>query len=183
MNRLINRLPVTVTIDNAEYPIDTDFRVCLMILSAFKDVELTDHEKIGIMLLNLYGGLPHDYEAAVNKAIEFLCCGDVTEYKQTSKLYDFEQDDKYIYAALLQKNIDLNKIEHMHWWTFMSHFTEIGECAFSRIVYLRSQHSKGKLSKDERKECDKIGWDIIRIKDPAFEAQREEIEKYIFGKD
>lgn len=40
-----------------------------------------------------------------------------------SRIYDFEQDDAYIYAAFVsQYGIDLNDVEYMHWWKFRALF-------------------------------------------------------------
>jgi hypothetical protein len=99
----------------------------------------------------------------VKMAIWFLNCGKEKENKSNdNKILDFEIDSNYIYNAFLKKGIDLDATD-LHWWHFMGHFSELPECFLTRLLYLRSRRSKGILTKDERKECANIGWDVILI--------------------
>ena len=50
MNALVNKFPTKLKIDEIEYEINTNFRICLDIILAFEDEELTGYEKIAIML-------------------------------------------------------------------------------------------------------------------------------------
>ena len=39
------------------------------------------------------------------------------------RIYDFEHDDDYIYAAFMaQYHLDLQKVEYLHWWKFHALF-------------------------------------------------------------
>lgn len=181
MNRLINKAPKSITIDGADYKINTNFRDVLQTVQALNDKDLTDSEKIEILIHNIYDEIPSDIEKAIKEAISFLRCGkEIDDNKEAENLCDFDKDADYIYQAMLKKGIDLDTHDDLHWWTFMSHFAEIGESTFSRIVYLRMRKNRGKLTKDERKECDSIGWNVINMQDGSLD---DEILAYLQGKD
>jgi len=181
MNRLINKAPESIIIDEIEYPINTDFRDCLITVQALQDDDLTNEEKAEILIENFYDVVPDDLEKALEKAMEFYRCGKDSDNNQSNeKVCDFERDADYIYSALLKKGIDLDKCDNMHWWTFMSHFSEIDNSTFNRIVYLRMKNKKGKLTKEEREECDHLGWNVINMRD---NSKDDDIEAYLLGDD
>lgn len=142
---------------------------------------LTSWEKAEILIENLYcAPYPGNIQEAVNQGIKFLMCGEDEGSKNHERLCDFQKDGKYIYEALLKQGLDLDKANNLHWWTFMAHFAEIPASTFSRIVYLRMQSNHGKLTKDERAECERIGWHIIDL-DGLTSGEREAYDEYVFG--
>ena len=41
--------------------------------------------------------------------------------------------------------------KHLHWWTFLSAYMEIGECTFAQIVHIRNMKAHGRrLSKQDQ---------------------------------
>lgn len=162
INRLLQRAPKSVMIAGTEYAINTSYRDCLFTIEQLQSSEFEPEEKLEILINNMYLEDPHDLQEAAEKALWFLRCGE--EYKESNQpeLCDFAQDSVYIYNAFLKSNINLDD-EDMHWWTFMSRFAELPESFFSRLVYLRAQKKKGKLTKDEKSECARIGYDVIEI--------------------
>jgi hypothetical protein len=182
MSKLLDRFPSSIIVDNVEYQILTDFRCCLECIAALTDVTLTDAEKIDILLYSIDDDIPDNIEQAIIELLKFLSCG--VENKSSTlkeKLCDFEQDADYIYSAMLKKGIDLNEVDYMHWWTFISHFSELPESTFRRIVYLRDQRNKGKLTKEEREEINRFGREVIDLIDPQIEHEREELIKQLRG--
>lgn len=175
MNRLTQKSPSTITIDGVEHKINTNFRDCLKTIQALQDKKLTLDERTGILLYNIYEEIPANVNQAIEKAILFLRRGkEINDDKNIENLCDFEQDANYIYDAILKKGVDLDKCDDLHWWTFMSYFSEIDESMFSRIVYLRSKNNKGKLTKEEKRECSRIGWDIVRMTSEEELKQRQD---------
>lgn len=152
INILTNKLPQAVLINGAEVEVKTNFRSCINIILAFEDVNLTQEEKIYVLLKNLYGYIPeNNIEEYVKKGIEFLNCGEeIVEKENHKRLYSFSQDSKYIYVAMKQSmNVDF---DNLHWWDFVNYFMALDEKSFfSRILYLRQQKNKGKLTKEEKK--------------------------------
>lgn len=157
MNPLTQRLPKAVIVDGVRYGINSDFRNCLKIIMAFEDRNLAEFEKQEIMLRLLFGEeIPPDLEKACHTAVKFLNCGEENNGKEESaayggRLYSFEKDAKFIFTAINQTHgIDLENIDYMHWWKFCWLFMDLNEdCFFSRMLYLRSQKNKGKLTREE----------------------------------
>lgn len=195
MNRLTSKAPEFVKIDDIEYKINTNFRDCLKIILAFEDVNLTQDEQVRVLLYNLYsnedGELSEtlvNYQKAVELGIKFLDCGENnTDKKDNDKprVYSFSQDSKYINSAILNKTngVNLEMIDYLHWWTFVNYFMDMGESQFSNIVHLREQHRKGKLTKEEKQQCEAIGWDVIKLKSNTIsDAEKQGYEDLLSGK-
>lgn len=160
-NPLTDGFPTAVVVGGAEYTIDTDFRTAITIMEAFEDPELTWLDKQDVALALLYGDhIPEDLAAAFDMAVFFLDCGethegwDRGEDPRTDRLYSFQHDARYIYSAIqMTHGIDLAAVGYMHWWRFCYLFQDLREdCYFQRMVYLRSQRARGKLTKAEREE-------------------------------
>lgn len=156
MNVLIDALPTRVEIDGEEYEINSDFRTGLTIMTAFEDNALTGFEKQSIMLELLYPEIPSNRAKAAELAIKFLNCGEESNQggktESSERLYSFTQDSKYILSALKQSyHVDLEKESDLHWWKFSYMFLDLDEnCFFNRLIYLRKQKTKGKLTKEEK---------------------------------
>jgi len=170
-----DKAPDSLTVDGKDYKINTGFRGCILTFQALQAGDLTDWERTEILLENIYCEPPDNIPEAVERAIWFLSGGKPQEKSDKPQIinYDFEQDADLIYSAFLKKNVDLDSVD-MHWWTFLSHFAELPESAFTYIAYLRTQYKRGKLTKEERKDCDRIGWDVIKM---LTEEQRAENER------
>jgi len=157
MNVLIDTLPTAVEIDGEEYELNADFRTGTQIMTAFEDNELTDFEKQSIMLQLLYKEIPQNRVKAQEMAVKFLNCGEVSKVDPASeqdseRLYSFKQDAKYILSAVKQTfSVDLEKETNLHWWKFSYMFLDLDEnCFFCKLIYLRKQKAKNKLSKEEK---------------------------------
>ena len=130
-NLLIDSLPETVTVDGREFPIRSDFRISIMFELLIGDNELTETQKLTQTLHLYYDEIPANHNAAIEQVLNFYACG--KQHKKTggstkkkgitSTLYSFEHDDGMIFAAFYdQYGIDLNEIEHLHWWKFKAMF-------------------------------------------------------------
>ena len=138
MNILIAEVPEYVEIDGIEYKINTDFRIGIMFELLIQDNTLTDMEKVEIALNLYYPEIPHDPIQALEKILWFYRCGKEYDAEspqegtegttQQQAIYSFEHDAEYIYAAFLdQYGIDLQDIEHLHWWKFKALFKGLKE--------------------------------------------------------
>ena len=135
MNILVDLLPTSIEINNKEYEINSDFRTSVLFELLIQDDSIGEDEKI-LMALNLYYPvIPDDIQEAVNKMLWFYRCGkDIKKSKGNNKgksvtrIYSFEHDDDYIYAAFLdQYNVDLQDIKYLHWWKFKAMFNSLKE--------------------------------------------------------
>lgn len=153
---MIGSLPTTLTINDEEYSIRTDFRDILKIISAFGDPELEPEEKVYVCLFILYEDFESisqdDYEAAYKAAIDFIDCGMKPDERKSPRTMDWEQDEPILFPAVNKvAGREVRAVEYLHWWTFMGYFMEISEGVFSSVLNLRRKKARGKkLEKNER---------------------------------
>lgn len=156
MNILIHGLPTAIEIDGQEHEINADYQTGLQILTAFEDPELTTQERYAVMVALLYKTQPANFQDAVRLGVLFLDGGQSPEGKKIAsdgnRYYSFTHDARWIYAGVdrvLQGR--LSRGAFVHWWEFITAFMELPqECMMSRILYLRQQYAKGKLTREER---------------------------------
>ena len=72
--------------------------------------------------------------------------------KGKTRVYSFEYDDDYIYAAFMtQYGIDLQDIEYLHWWKFRAMFHSLtNQNEFVKIMEYRSIEIKSDMSKEQQ---------------------------------
>ena len=183
---MIGVLPTSLVIQDKEYKIRTDYRVALAILSAYNDCELNNFDKFLLTIEMLYIDIPpkDNYKEAYEKAVWFLNMRDVEYNVKQPKLYDWEQDESFIFSAI-NKVIgkEIRNEEYCHWWTFLGYFNEISESTFNTLVCLRNKKTKGiKLTKEEQ-EFYRKNKEIVDLKihptTPEEVAQMSELERLI----
>lgn len=178
MNLLTDQLPTAVEIDGRVYAINTDFRACLRVILAYEDGELTSYEKQLVLLENLYAERPHDLAEAVRVGMRFLNGGREQGEDDNGgpRLYSFQQDAGFIYAAFRQTHgVDL-EIETLHWWKFLTLFMDLGgETTFCNLVSLRKRVKTGKATKDELRAYREMR-DVVDLPEPdtRTSAEREQ---------
>lgn len=150
------QLPTSLEVGGELYKIRTDFRAVLDVLIAMYDPELDEVGHAMVILQIIYpdwGRIPVEYtQEAVNKACEFIDCGQKDDGRPKPKLIDWEQDVAIIIPAVNKAaHFDVREREHLHWWTFFGFFMEIGESTLSSVVHIRRKMKDGKkLEKWER---------------------------------
>ena len=96
---MIGRLPTSLDVGGADYPIETDYRNILVFLAACSDPELSAAEKLEILMKRLYRDgfyqIPQEHmEEAILQAKWFVDCGQEEDDKKTAKkVMDWEQDE------------------------------------------------------------------------------------------
>ena len=159
-NLIVDDLPETVRIDGADYQINWDFRTSVLFEIMMQDDELTDSDKTHEAVHLFYPVIPPDISKAVEKIIWFYKCGRRKnryaaareEGPQMKRVYSFEYDDDYIYAAFMEQyGIDLNDVEGLHWWKFRALLKGLREdCEFVKIMGYRSVEITGKMSNEQK---------------------------------
>lgn len=166
-NILIDFLPNKVKIKNETYEINSDFRVSIIFEMLMDDTEFSDEEKIIQALELYYPVIPSDLDKAVEEILSFYKCGKEEEYRNvgsnsskssTTKIYDFNNDAEYIYAAFLdQYGIDLQDIEYLHWWKFKAMFNGLkSDNKIVEIMGYRSIDLKYIKDEEQRKYYKKL---------------------------
>ena len=177
---MIGSLPKSLMVNGTEYEIRSDYRVGLLLMQAFDDVELDDREKIAVLIECLYvDSIPAEYiQEAINQAVWYLNCGNVYEHQVSdSKKYDWEQDEQLIFSAVNKvAGKEIRALEYMHWWTFIGLFNEIGEGTFSTIVSIRDKRNKHKKLEKWEQEFLRKNPDMVKLKKKLTEKEKEEQE-------
>ena len=182
-------LPTSVEIDGVVCEFKTDFRDILKIFEALNDPDLLDTEKMIVALFLFYKNEAYksNIEFAIKTMFNFINGGSdedaaaSTHSNNTKPLYDWEKDFSIIVAPINRVlGKDIRGLEYLHWWTFLSAFMEIGECAFSTYVSIRDKLNKGKkLEKYEERILKEHREDII-LK-PKVDSVTQSIMDEILG--
>lgn len=145
INVLLDPLPEGYEDENGTfYPMDFDFRIGVQVSLIQDDPELDDIEKILLTQDLIFAGdIPDDPEV-IKECVSFFINGwyqdrHVDKHVKV-KTSDFNVDQWRIYSAFLtQYQIDLNSIEFLHYWVFMGLLSTLDECAYTRVLDIRSK--------------------------------------------
>lgn len=147
MNIITDGLPDCVEIDGGTFYINTDFRVWVKIELLFSD-DVPEGYRLPLALGLAFDVIPENKGEAAEALLAFYSGGKNTEKKTSGKkkksrknrrIYSFEYDSEYIYAAFLQAyGIDLADVQ-MHWFKFKALFAALpDECLMSKIMGWRA---------------------------------------------
>jgi len=182
---MMYELPTTLEIDGIEHPIRTDYRAALDICAALADTEYSDQDRVLALLSILYEDVEKilDYEEAAKKALWFIACGDnSTSQRKTPKLMDWEKDFTLIAAPINRiAGCEIRSLPYMHWWTFISYYYEIGDCAFANIVSIRNKKAKGKKLESWEREFYRENRDKIDLRSGMTAEDKELINSILGG--
>lgn len=190
MNLLIDVVPTGVNIEGEDYEINSDFRTSILFELLMQDHSISDLDKIHIALELYYPIIPNNINLAIEQMLWFYRCGkDIAKSKGSgtgkgaTQIYSFEHDDDYIYAAFLdQYGIDLQDIEHLHWWKFKAMFKNLkGDNEIVKIMGYRSM-DLSKIKDKEQKAYYKKMKDLYKIPIHKDEQEKlDEIEKALLN--
>lgn len=171
---MIGDLPRSLTVGGEDYSIRYGFKDCLNIMAAFEDEELTNEEKLIVMLDVLYETADftdENIEEAIEKAVWFLSGGSPQREKEEKPLSRLEKDEQLIFAAVNEvAHMDIRMDPDIHYWTYLSYIQSISsKSLFASVVRIREKLNKGeKLDKDEKKFY-KDNKEMIDLREPTEE--------------
>ncbi len=155
----IDGLPETVDINGRDYEIRSDFRYSVMFEILMLDNDVPEREKVPKALSIYFPIIPRDRAAAVDKMLWFYKCGKeesgqkqrVAARRSKERIYSFDYDDDYIYAAFMaQYRIDL-ATEPLHWWAFRALFRALSsDNEFVKIMEYRGIEIKDNMTKEQK---------------------------------
>ena len=156
-NILLDKFPT----EYEGFPIDSDFQTGIQILQVMEDKELTEQEQIGVALSLLFlqedkNGNPlpiPDMQTAIEGLMWFLTDWNHDHNSRTDKtrVTDYDIDQWRIYSAFRENyGINLNT-DTLHFWEFMGLLTTLPECAYTRVVDIRTKKITSKMGTDEKK--------------------------------
>ena len=182
-------LPTSVLVNGHEYPIRTDYRAVLDLLTALSDRDMQGEDEREtnyircelirqIMFENPDELLPEDAEEAFKAVSEFIDMGIEPSDKKSPKVMDWEQDATLIIPAVNRVvGHEVRADKYMHWWTFLSAYMEIGECTFSHILSIRQKKATGKKLEKWEQEYIRNNKDIVLLKDKLTDEEKKEREE------
>lgn len=186
-NVMLDRLPT----EYKGYPINSDFRIGIQMFQALSDKNLSEIERIykACELLFDVGGV-EDFPdmATMQDGIQWFLSGwytdnPVKDKDDGRKDMDYDIDQWRIYSAFLtQFGINLNEAD-MHFWVFMGLLSTLEECAFTRIVDIRTKKIDPKMKPSDKEELRKIKerYELEQVEDqltPQEQAEYDVFMKY-----
>lgn len=169
----------SLAVGGIEYAIRTDFRAVLDVLKYFSDPEYEEDEKALIMLRIMFIDWPdvppEQYEEVLKAAAEFIDMGIKNDDTHSPRLMDWEQDAPIILPAVNRSfGSDVRALPHLHWWTFLGAYMEIGESLFSTVLHIRQKKAQGKKLEKHEKEFLQQNRSIVELRKRESAEQREE---------
>ena len=180
-------LPVTMEVGGTVYPINTDFRDILEIMSYLNDPDRPEMLRWKIAVSLFYEGeIPGEHlPEAMEKLAAFIGENEKLDNRPRPKLLDWEQDALPIVADINKvAGTEIRALPYLHWWTFLSYFRGIGEGQLSTIVSIRDKISRHKKLEKWEQEFDrehKAQVDLKKRHSAEELAEKERILKMLGG--
>ena len=186
---MINKdLPVVFRLDGADYPFHSDFREWIRFESLVNNSDVPEIVKPALMRNLIFAGKPPANAYAADCFISWFYNGgreikkssNSEEYLESRRVYDFEYDFDYIYAAFMELyGIDLAVIPYLHWWKFRALFKGLHDCRMTDIMGYRG----AKITDDMPKSRQAFLMDMQELYElPISLAERrrkEEMQKFL----
>lgn len=190
MSILTNVMPETISVDGKSYRINTDYRVWIQVEDLICDSSKDDIEVITQILKLCFTTkagtpleLPKTWTVTIKALFDFYSRRNVSDTesaerqkeisKRPERIYNYDYDADYIYAAFVQQyNIDITAIE-MHWWKFRALFAGLTtETKMGKIMEYRSMDLTGIKDKQLLKQY-RHAKEIYRLPDNRTEREKE----------
>lgn len=171
-------LPTSLDVNGATYPIDSDYRAVLTALVAYDDPDLTESEKMELLLDNIYLDFrqipPQDIAEAYKAAVAFIDHGQEPDGKSARSM-DWEQDAPLLFPAVNRvAGFEVRSADYIHWWTFIGFFMEIRDSVFSSVLSLRQKRNRGKKLEKHEQEFWRENRKICELRKRKTREQIEE---------
>lgn len=176
---MIWALPTTVDVNGTTYPIQSDYRAILDILTALNDRGLDERDKAETVLSIFYPGFDEmpvsDYQEALNQCFRFIDRGQENrEKKKQPEIMSWEQDfDLYIAPINRIAGCEVRALEYLHWYSFLGYYQEVGDCLFAQVVSIRDKKARGKSLDKQEREFYRRNRDIVDLKTTYSETENE----------
>lgn len=180
-------LPSSLTVGGRVYAIRTGWRAVMDIFAAMNDPDLEDMGKQIAMLTILYpehDSIPaEDIPEAIERACEFIDCGQRPDSEHRPRLIDWEQDAALIMPAVnAVAGKDVRCDPNLHWWTFFGMFMNVEGGLFGNVLHIRQKKAKGKKLEKQEEEFYRENRKIIDLgkkETGEIRAEKDNILKYL----
>ena len=125
-------LPSSLDAGGKLWAIHADFRDILDIINRLTDINTDRQIALYVALALFYEDfdvMPENcFEEAIKQMLWFISCGEEDDGTPAHKMIDWEQDYSMIVSGVNKAaSCDVRGLKFLHWWTFISYFSEIGE--------------------------------------------------------
>lgn len=140
------KLPVVFESNGKEYPFHSDFREWIRFESLITNSDVPEIARDMLALRLVFAGeIPEDVLGAREFMLWFYRGGqpmkgasDSGEAMESRRVYDFEYDFEFLYAAFLEQyGVDLIDVPYLHWWKFRAMFKGLHDCRLTEIMGYR----------------------------------------------
>ena len=159
------KLPVVFESGGKEYQFHSDFREWIRFESLITNSDVPEIVRDTLALKLVFAGkIPDNMLDAIEFMMWFYGGGqpkkDTDDDKnrntksclETRRVYDFEYDFDYLYAAFLEQyGIDLVDVPYLHWWKFRAMFKGLHDCRLTEIMGYRGADIDNDDMPDSRK--------------------------------
>lgn len=182
MNILTDTLPDHITVCKKNYPIRTDFRTWIRFDSIVNNHKISIFNKLSKILElcfdpNKCPVLPPSLNDTLSALYEFYICGaEKNKGKKgtdNARVFSFEEDSEYVYAAFYEQyGIDLAQ-SNMHWWHFSALFKGLEpDVRLMKIIAYRSVDTVA-ISDSKKQSFYRKMKDIYALPDNRTEEEKE----------
>lgn len=179
---MIYDLPTALDVGGVRHEIRSDYRAVLDILAALSDYELSEAEKLNVLLNIFYIEPPEDIEEAVKQCYAFINRFQPENDNTQPKLMDWDQDFGLIADAItIKAGRDIRADGYMHWWTFVGYYMNIGDCFFAQVVSVRKKRAKGQKLDESDREFYRNNRAVIDFTERTTPEEDELIAAWIGG--
>ena len=175
-------LPEQAEIGGNTYKIHTDFRDILEIFGYLNDPDLPEMFRWRVALALFYDGhLPEQHRPeAIDYLCRFLKCGQ--EDRPGPRLLDWEQDAGAIIAGVnAVAGKEIRSVPYVHWWTFVSWFSAIGQGELATLVGIRSKLSRGQKLSDWEQDFYRQNRKKVELKS-RYSAEEQKVRARLLAK-
>lgn len=173
-------LPTSLDVGGVGFPIRTDYRAILDILSWYNNPDCEEDEKHLICLKILYvDEIPAALQQkALQEAFNFIDGPVEKEGGGKPRLMDWEQDAPILAPALNKSlGVEIRSVPYLHWWTLLGAYMSIQESLFSEVVAIRQKKSKRKKLEKYEQEFYRENKSLIDMHPRLSAEEQAEIDR------
>lgn len=188
---MIGALPEHLTVGDTDYPIRSDYRNVLQVFEAFSSQELYDEEKVIVSIYlifksfqsydELFEAIENGFDAneAFNQIKWFISAGLPDGIDLGRPVYDWKKDEQMIFSSINKvSGNEVRELQHLHWWSFMGYFREIGEGTFLFVTGIRNKLNKGKKLEKHEKEFLSHNKELVKLEKSKSKEEQEQEDAY-----
>ena len=179
-------LPESAVIGGEEWEINSDFRCALDIIAAMNDREIDDGERTGAVLSLLFPDYENMHMSHVQEALDFAFWfvggGQPQGGQKRPKLMDWAQDFPIVVAPVNRVlGFEAREAPHLHWWTFLAAYNEIGDCLYAQVVSIRKKLKQGKRLDKSDQAFYRANRELIDMRGRATAAEEDMFDEWTRG--